>query len=258
MDFMDPAYREIALKEFQKILALGSAGWLWDEICHHAGAIYNFAPGHGYVPPGYIYAGDLPLSAQLRAAADKASPDFVFAGEGPHDWLMQCFPVSEAGVSATPICQYLDTRNSLMLAGVSGFDDREQLNMILLNRCVIQYEPFFYKGHLQDFPLTTAYGQKIDDLRRKYKTYLWDADFRDTLGADVSAEGAYRYSVFVTAGRKRAVVVINRELNKAITAKVNLPNAGKLVMATPERPEAEVTDGTLKIPARSAAVVMEL
>jgi hypothetical protein len=257
MDFMDPAYREIALKEFQKILALGSTGWLWDEICHHSGVIYNFAPGHGYNPPGYIYAGDVPLSSSLRTAADKVSPDFIFAGEGPQDWLMQYFPVNECGVSATPVCQYLDTRNSLMIAGVSGFDDREQLNMILLNRCVIQYEPFLYKGHLHDFPLTMAYGQKIDNLRRRYKEYLWDGAFRDTLGAEVSADGAYRYSVFVAAGGKRAVVVISQELDKAITAKVQLPNAGKLIVATPEGPDAEPTDGTLQIPARSAVVVME-
>jgi hypothetical protein len=208
MDFQAPGFREIAVKEFQKILALGSTGWLWDEICHHAGAIYNFASGHGYTPPGYIYAGDLPLAKQLRAAADKVSRDFIFAGEGPHDWQMQYFPVSEAGI-ATPICQYLDTSHSVMLSGVSGFDDREQLNNILLNRCVIQYEPFLYKGHLHDFPLTMAYGQKIDDLRRKYKAYLWDGAFRDTLGANVSSDKQHRYSVFAAADGKRAVVVIN-------------------------------------------------
>ncbi len=257
MDFADPGYREIALKEFQKILALGSTGWLWDEICHHSGAIYNFATGHGYVPPGYIYGGDLPLSAQLRGAADKASADFLFAGEGPQDWLMQYFPVSEAGVSATPICQYMDTRNSLMIAGVSGFDDREGLNMILLKRCVIQYEPFLYKGHLHDFPLTIAYGQKIDDLRRKYKAFLWDGAFRDTLGADVSADADVRYSVFVAENGKRAVVVVNPSSTNAITAKVRVPNAGKLVVATPDQPDAEATDGTVRIPARCAAVVME-
>ena len=257
MDFMDPAYRAIALKEFQKILALGSTGWLWDEICHHSGVIYNFAPGHGYAPPGYIYGGDLPLSAALRAAADKVSPDFIFAGEGPQDWLMQYFPVNECGVSATPVCQYLDTRHSVMIAGVSGFDDREQLNMILLNRCVIQYEPFLYKGHLHDFPLTMAYGQKIDDLRRKYKAYLWEGAFRDTLGADVSANAAFRYSVFVAESGKRAVVVINPSSESAITAKVSLPNPGKLFVATPEQPDAEATTGTVQIPARSAAVVIE-
>jgi predicted Rossmann fold nucleotide-binding protein DprA/Smf involved in DNA uptake len=74
----------------------------------------------------------------------------------------------------------------------------------------------------------------------------------------VSADAAHRYSVYVAAGGKRAVVVVNPGSDSAITAKVNLPNAGKLVMATPERPDAEATDGTLKIPARSAAVVMEL
>jgi hypothetical protein len=197
----------VALNEFQKLLALGAEGWLWDELCHHGPALYSFAPNRGYVPPDYVYAGDLPLSAQLRAAADKVSPDFLFCGEGQQDWLMQYFPVSETGVSALPICQYLDPQ-CLMLAGVSGFDDREKLNQILLYRYVIQYEPYYYKGHLADFPLTLAYGQKIDALRRKYKAWLWDAQFRDTVGATVSANGSHRYSVLVTATGKRAVVII--------------------------------------------------
>lgn len=257
MDFLDPEYRNLATHEFDKILALGSEGWLWDEVCHHATVNYSWAPGHGYTPPGYVYGGDLPLDARLRAAANRVSPDFIFAGEGPQDWLMQYFPVSETGVTPQPICQYLDTTNSLMLAGVSGIDDREGLNMILLDRYVIQYEPYFYKGHLTDFPLTLAYGKKIDDLRRRYQPYLWDGQFRDTLGAGVSADGAHRYSVFIAPNGKRAVVVINQEFSKAITARVTLPHAKHLVTATPEAPDAQPTDGTLQIPARSAAVVLE-
>lgn len=257
MDVLDPDYQKIAVREFKKILALGAAGWLWDEVCHHASALYNFARGHGYTPPGYIYAGDLPLSAQLRATADKVNPDFIFAGEGPQDWLMQYYPVSETGVSATPICQYLDGPDCVLLAGVSGFDDREQLNMILLHRYVIQYEPFFYKGHLRDFPLTLAYGKKIDALRRKYKQFLWDGTFRDTLDAQVSSDGAHSYSVFRAANGKHAVVVINQDPQKTISVTVNLPDADALVVATPERPDAVPTTGIFKIPARSAAVVME-
>lgn len=256
MDFLSPAYRQIAVKEFQKILALGSEGWLWDEICHHSGVYYNFAPGHGYTPPGFVYGGDLPLSEELRAAADKISPDFLFSGEGPQDWLMQYFPVSETGIKPTPICQYIDP-HCLMLSGVSGFDDRETLNLILLYRYVIQYEPYYYKGHLGDFPLTLAYGRKIDALRRKYKTYLWDAEYRDTIGANVDANGAHRYSVFTIADGKRAVVIVNQESTKKVTAHVHLTNPGKLVAATPEQPDAQPTSGTLEIPARSSAVVME-
>jgi hypothetical protein len=37
-----------------------------------------------------------------------------------------------------------------------------------------------------------------------------------------------------------------------------LPNPGKLVVATPEQPEASSTSGVLQIPARSAAVLMEV
>ena len=256
MDFLDPAYRNVAAKEFHKVLALGAAGWLWDEVCHHGPVLYNFASGHGYVAPGYIFAGDLPLSAQLRADADRINPDFVFSGEGQQDWLMQYFPVAETGVSATPICQYVDS-NCLLLAGVSGFDDREKLNQILLYRYVIQYEPFLYKGHLRDFPLTLAYGKKIDALRRKFKAYLWDGEYRETLGANVTGNGPHRYSVFVSANGKRAVVVVNPGQDKAIAVKVELPNAGKLITATPEHPEGESTTGALQIPARCAAVIIE-
>ncbi|HXI72258.1 MAG TPA: hypothetical protein VNN22_18045 [Verrucomicrobiae bacterium] len=258
MDFQDPAYRAVATHEFEKILALGSAGWLWDEVCHHANVLYSWAPNHGYTPPGYIYGGDLPLGKQLRDAADKVDPDFLFSGEGPQDWLLQEFPCSYFRINAdsTPVDRYIDSQAPLMVT-VTGFDDREMLNLILMDRYIISYEPYNFKGFLTDYPLTLAYGRKIDALRRKYKTYLWNAEFRDTLGASVTANGSSRYSVFNTTGGKRAVVVVNMEYSKAITARVDLPNPGKLVVATPEHPGAKVTDGTLKIPARSAAVVME-
>ena len=258
MDFQDPAYRDIATKEFEKILALGAQGWLWDEVCHHASVYYSYAEGHGYTPPGYIYGGDLPLGAQLRASADKVSPDFLFSGEAPEDWLMQYFPCSYFRINAdsVPVSRYIDSQAPLMVA-VTGFDDREMLNLILMGRYIISYEPYNFKGYLTDYPLTLAYGKKIDDLRRKYKDYLWDAEFRDTLGASVTADGSVRYSVFKTAAGKRAVVVVNMELSKAITAKVDLSQPGNLVVATPEEPDAKPSDGTLKIPARSAAVLME-
>ncbi len=258
MDFNDPRYQKVALHEFEKILALGSEGWLWDEVCHHASVEYSWAPDHGYTPPGFIYGGDMPLSAPLRAAADKVNPDFVFAGEGPEDWLQQYFACSyfRIGNDSKPVCRYIDSKLPLMVA-VTGFDDRDMLNLILMDRYIISYEPYNFKGFLTDYPLTLDYGKKIDALRRRYKDYLWDAEFRDTLGADVTANGKVRHTVFVTSSGKRCVVVVNQELTNAITATVKLPHPGKLVVATPEDPDAVPTDGTLQIPARSAAVVME-
>jgi hypothetical protein len=257
MDFACPACRDLAAKEFEKLLGLGAAGWLWDEVCHHGGINYSFAAGHGYTPPGYLYAGDIPLARQLRAAADRTDPDFLFSGEGPQDWLTPYYAsYFRINGASTPVGRYLDPRAPMIVA-VTGVDDREKLNLILLGRYIISYEPYNFKGHLTDFPLTLAYGQKIDALRRRYKAYLWDAEFRDTLGAKVTGEGPRRYSVFAASSGRRAVVVVNDNFSKPITARVELPNPGRLVVATPEEPDAKPATGEVRIPPRSAAVLME-
>ena len=258
MDVCSPAYREISVKEFEKTVALGASGWLFDEVLQHNGVLYNFSPDHGYNPPGYLFSGDIPLVKQFRAAADKTNPEFLFSGEGPGDWLMPYYVLGyyRIGLGTRHALRYIDPQAPLM-AAVRGFDAREEINLTLLYRYIISYEPYNFKGHVTAFPLTLEYGKKVDALRRKYKAYVWDADFRDTLGANVTTNGASRYTVFHTAAGKRAVVIVNFEYNRAITATLQLPNAGTLVAATPEDPEAKPVSGDLQIPARSAVVVME-
>ena len=258
MDVQCQAYRDIATEEFQKIVGLGAAGWLHDEVCWHGPIDYSFSADHGYSAPGYLYGGDEPLAKQFRAVADRADRDFIFAGEAPGDWLLQNYPVSYFRITneSVPVCRYIDSRAPLMVAA-TGFDDREMLNLILLNRYIISYEPFNFKGHVTDFPLTLEYGKRIDALRRRYRAYLWDAEFRDTQGATVASDGKHRHSVFVSVSGKRAVVVVNQEYSKAIAATVKLPHPGNLVVATPEQQDGAPTAGAVTIPARSAAVIME-
>ncbi|HEY9534007.1 MAG TPA: DUF6259 domain-containing protein [Mucilaginibacter sp.] len=257
MDFASPAYRDRITKEFQKLLDLGGSGWLFDENCHHGPVKYSFATNHGYTAPGYIYSGDMPLAAQLRAAADKISPDFLFAGEGHMDWLMQYYSTSYFRINggSIPVCRYLDSHSPLIVA-VNGFDDREMLNLILMDRYIISYEPYNFKGHITDFKMTLDYGKKIDALRKRYRAYLWDSEFHDTLGASVTANGDFKYSVFTTTTGKRAVVLVN-PVRKAVNCKVKVPNQGKLVMVSPENQDATATDGNVEVPPRSAVVVME-
>ena len=85
MDFLSPAYREIATKEFEKILQLGSAGWLYDEVCDRTVGKYNVLFAEPRIRSSGIYlrgrrAAGPPVA---RAAADRVSPEFLFAGEGP-------------------------------------------------------------------------------------------------------------------------------------------------------------------------------
>ncbi|HTR81097.1 MAG TPA: DUF6259 domain-containing protein [Bacteroidota bacterium] len=259
MDLADPEYRSIATQEFRKTLALGASGFLYDEVCvqptNHA---YCFNEHHGHGSPAYIYAGAIPLAEEFHAAADSVDKDFLFAGEGPQDWLTQYYPFSYFRISASsiPVERYIDTQAPLMVA-VDGFDDREMINFCLMDRYIIEYEPYNFKGRLSDFPLTLEYGKKVDALRRKYKEYLWDGKFLDTEGASITANGPCRYSVFVTKSGKRAVILFSTQTGKEITAKVELPDAGPLVWASPDHPDAKPTNGTLRLPERSAAVIME-
>jgi hypothetical protein len=259
MDVLSEKYRQIATQQFEKTLALGASGWLFDEVLQHNSVLYNFSQDHGYTAPGYLFHGDMPLARQFHAAADKVNRDFLFAGEGPQDWLMQYYPFSyiRFGAATRHVCRYLDSQMPLM-AAVTGFDDREMLNLILAYRYVISYEPYNFKGHVTDYPLTLAYGKKIDALRRRYREYLWDAEFRDTLGATVSANaGSSHFTVFKAHSGHRAVVIVNMENSSAISVKVSLPNPGKLVLVTPENPEPEPMADTIEIPARSVAVLLE-
>jgi len=52
--------------------------------------------------------------------------------------------------------------------------------------------------------------------------------------------------------------LIRQEFNKMIDAKVDLPSAGRFMMATPGQPDGQPANGRLSIPARSAAVVIEV
>jgi hypothetical protein len=160
------------------------------------------------------------------------------------------------GAGTRHALRYIDSQAPLM-AAVRGVNARDEVNLALAYRYIIEYEPYNFKGHVTDFPLTLEYGKKVDALRRKYREFLWDAEFRDTLGATVSTDGNHRYAVYVAKSHKRAVVVINLEQDKPISASVALPDAARLTVATPENQEAQSIAGAVRIPARSAAVIME-
>jgi hypothetical protein len=257
-------WREVCAREFRKSIDLGAAGILYDEVQHHGldSVFYCFAPDHGHHVPAYIYEGDALLGAELRRIAGESGRDFLLAGEAPYDLEFRYYSLFYFRIDADhiPLHRYMDPYQPMMVA-VTGFNDREMINACLLYRYIISYEPYNFKGQLDDFPLTMEYGRKVDSLRTRYREYLWDAEFRDTLGGTVQAEGRpyTKYSVFGRPGAgKRAVVVANHGAHKPLTVTVKLEGSkGRLVTVTPERPAPQVYAGAVTIPPRSVVVVLE-
>lgn len=233
-----------------------------NEVQYHASANYCFSPNHGHPVPTDIYSGDDLLGAEFRKLASASGRDFLLAGEDLYDEQFRYYSLSYFRIEAyrTPLRRYIDPYEPLMVA-VAGFNDREMINACLMYRYIISYEPFNFKGRLDDFPLTLEYGRKVDALRTQYKQYLWDAEFRDTLGAEVQAEGKQvpAYAVFRGSGSgKRAVVVSNQSVDESISVTVKLENGGgNLVVVTPERPDPKVCQGSAPIPPRSVVVFLE-
>lgn len=116
------------------------------------------------------------------------SPEFIMTGEGPYDIQGQYYATyTRAAVDHTPLMRYIDSELPIICA-VTDHLDRNRVNMCLMNRYIVSYEPRNFKGRLGEFPRIMEYGGKVDALRRRYKDRLWDVVFNSTQGAIVVIE----------------------------------------------------------------------
>ena len=100
----------------------------------------------------------------------------------------------------------------MMMTAVDGFNDRAMINQCLLNCYVISYEPYNFKGRLSDFPLTVAYGNKMDKLRTDLREYFWDGTFTEKQGGTVSLENGETldsYAVYEGTNGKQGMIIVN-------------------------------------------------
>jgi len=255
------AWREIAGQEFSKSIALGADGVLYDENQHHGGAHYCFADAHGHRRPAHTYSGDIPLAQLFHRQIRQRKPDFLLAGEGSFDLQLNEYGLSYVRISKDhiPLHRYMAPDTQIMI-GVFGFDDRHVINQALMYRYIFSYEPRNFKGRLHEFPLTLAYGKRVDALRRRYPDLLWHGEFRHTNGAQVFADGkpVDHYSVFVDRkSNRRAVVVVNPRAHDELKIAVQMDDATSMISATPEDPMPSVSDGRATLPPLSAVVFME-
>jgi hypothetical protein len=260
MCFLSEEYLQVCEEEFKRVLALEPDGILYDESLHHGPALLCFDPAHGHRVGAPVYANDRLLIQRFRRLAAKAQSDFLFAGEACYDWGLEAYDLSyfrSWGRQHVPLSRYMQPRAALMTA-ITGFDDRNMLNQCLLYRYIISYEPYHFKGRLDDFPLTVAYGKQVDALRAELREYLWDGEFRDKVGASVTANGRphHPYAVFRHRDREEyCVAVANYEAEHAATIQVNLDDGRALThVRLLDEPTWRRIEGTTTIPPRSAAI----
>ena len=127
-------------------------------------------------------------------------------------------------------------------------------------RYIVSYEPYNFKGRLDDYPLTMAYGKQMDALRTELRDYLWEGEFRDKVGATVMVDkhAHQQYSVFENrTNGKSGVVLVNYDESNSITAQVTLENQQQLsrYRLVEDTAWQSSTDGVI-VPPLSAAIVL--
>jgi len=215
MCFLSEKYLEICEKEFQKVVALGPDGMLFDECQHHSPALVCFDQSHGHRYGAPVYANDIELLNRFKKLAPEG---FLMAGEALYDRLTGTYHLAyfrSENKDHIPLSRYMQP-HALCMTAVTGFNDRDMINQCLMCRYIISYEPYNFKGRLTDFPLTVAYGQKMDALRTEYRAYFWDGAYQDQCGArvkDLDTDLPHpSYSVFKHASEQTiGVVVCNYE-----------------------------------------------
>jgi hypothetical protein len=262
MCFLDEEYLALCDREFKKTVELGADGILFDECLHHGPALLCFDPHHGHRYGAPVYANDRKLIRNFGKMTDQARPDFLFAGEACYDWELEAYHLSyhrSENKHHIPLSRYMQPHAQLMTA-VTGFNDRNMINQCLMYRYVISYEPYNFKGHLDDYPLTMAYGKQMDALRTELRDYFWDGEFRDTVGATVTCEGKpYQpYSVFINSRNgNKGLVICNYDEHSSVSVTASLESGEKLSRyRLVDDPNWKTVESGIAIPPCSSAVVI--
>ncbi len=254
-----PIWRKRALIEFRKSVELGASGILFDECQWHMSPLC-FSKSHGHSEPGEVFSGDVPLIDGFRTIIDPEK--FLFAGESPYDIELQTYNMSYFRIANgfKPFGRYVDPFAPMSVA-VTGFDDRQMINACLLYRFAMSYEPRDFHGELDEMPSTMTYGRLVDDFRRKYRDWVWDAEFRDILGARVLSNGKPHdaYTVFRRKDGLRGVVIANMGDTDPIVCEVDIESSksSKLNYASPEATELKPWPGRMELAPGFAVLVLE-
>ena len=263
MCFLSEDYLQVCDQEFKKLVNLGADGILFDECLHHSPALLCFDQSHGHRYGAPVYANDRKLIQNFSQLSDPFRPDFLFAGEACYDWEFEAYQLSyhrSENKQHIPLMRYLQPHAQLMTA-VTGWNDRHMINQCLLYRYIISYEPYNFKGQLEDFPLTLQYGQQMDVLRTDLRDYFWDGEFRDRVGASVRTEDGrphHPYSVYLNArSGEPGLVVANYDERAPVSVDARLEDGKALAQYRLVDDGAwKPASGKIVIPPASAAVVI--
>ncbi|GHU78040.1 hypothetical protein AGMMS49992_27660 [Clostridia bacterium] len=187
--------------------------------------------------------------------------DFLMSGEACYDYQLDTYHLAyfrSASKTYLPLSRYMQPMAQLMTA-VTGFNDRNMINQCLMYRFIISYEPFNFKGSLEDFPQTVTYGKQMDALRTAYRKWFWDGVYQhhdDALAKSAGGSPWETYSVYKASDGSLGLVVVNYENDDAAVNVTVEGNAASYQYRLVDGEQWKAADTGLLLPPYSAAIVV--
>lgn len=252
-----PEFQQMVQREWLALPALHAAdGYINNDPNHRDKTFFCFDERHGHRAGEPTAAGVLKLDREIaqavKAKGAKAALGFGFLDSQQAFYDGYALNASEGEYTKR---RYLDPFTPI-IARAEVRRARRDMNQALLNRFNIAYDLNFYGSQLNDYPHIAEYGRQIEALRERYAAELWNAEFVERQGAQVSGPDL-NYSVFVGRNGKRAVVVANMGTERTSKAQVTLSGACAMAYASPEDPAQKTFGGSVEIAPQSAVVIFE-
>lgn len=259
-DFMcpnAPYIQDLVKKEWLSLPALKAAdGYMNNDHNHESKTFMCFDTDHGHRFGEPTITGMMDIDSYM-AEAIASDPEKVALGMGFLEYENDIYDGAQVGVGERDYARARFTSPyEPMILKVRTRSARKDLNKSLLYSFIPAYELNFHGSFLADYPNIYKYGQKIEEIRNKYASYIWDAEFVYHEGASVSGNDI-EWSVFRGKDGKRAVVAVNNSTDNESEVSVKIDGNKGLVWASPEKVSLSTFNGTMKLAPQSAVVIME-
>ncbi len=252
MCYLHEEYLQTCEAEFDKVIAVGADGMLFDETMHHSPALLCYAENHDHRPGASVYGGDRTLAQRLRGRLPADRQDFLFAGETVYEDLQPEYHMSYIRShyeQHQPLTRYINPKLR-MLTTVSGFDDRNQINQGLVYGYLYCYEPRHFKGRLTDFPATTAYGRRADTLRGELSDYLWNGTYLGDAPLTTTMATPHATATWTTPNGQALHLLANYDLTASAEVHSDLALTEFRLLDGPWQPATD----SIAIPPRSLGI----
>ena len=254
-------YRKSLVKAVKDIVSLGADGVLYNSLS--AGVYCNNKDGtHSHKKGGIMLASvhtALSMLKDFLIDNDVLLADTVFFNNMQNFSPLYFHKGTDCGLpgdNIVPGLKYVDNKRALSVS-VAGSNDYNLINMALMLGYRVNYYPGYGNKGLEDICNSAEYGKKCMTYRRGLAEWIWDAQFCDTIGAEVSclSDGRAIYSVFTNKNGKKAIVVVNTSPEEK-EYDVKVGGASKFQAYYVDKAAVEST-GKISVPGQGIVVLTE-